>query len=61
MAAAYTVTVLRDAADPAGAARFVAFLLSPAGQDVMREHGLDVVAPSVTGDAGAVPALIHVK
>ncbi len=51
----YTATVLRDAPNPAGAARFVAFLLGPDGRAVMRQHGLDVVAPTVTGDAAAVP------
>ncbi len=61
LSAVYTVTVLRDAGDPQEAAKFVDYLLSPAGQAVMKEHGLDTVAPSVTGDAGAVPASIHVK
>jgi len=27
----------------------------------MKEHGLDMLAPSVTGDAAKVPASIHVK
>ncbi len=51
----YTATVLRDAPNPAGAARFVAFLLGPDGRAVMRQHGLDVVGPTITGDAAAVP------
>ncbi len=51
----YTATVLRDAPDPAGAAGFVAFLLGSEGRRVMHEHGLDVVAPTVSGDAAAVP------
>ena len=51
----YTVTVLRGAQNPIGAARFVAFLLGPDGRAVMRQHGLDVVSPTVTGDAAAVP------
>ncbi len=55
LSAHYTVTVLRDAANPAGAARFVAFLLGPDGRAVMRQHGLDVIAPTVTGDAAAIP------
>ena len=54
LSAHYTATVLRDAANPVGAARFVAFLLGPEGRRVMRDHGLDVVAPTVSGDAAAV-------
>ena len=61
LSAVYTVTVLRDAADPAAAARFVDFLLSPPGQAVLKQHGLDVVTPSLTGDAAKVPAAIHVR
>ena len=51
LSAHYTVTVLRDAADPAAAAKFVDFLLSQPGQDIMHEHGLDTVRPTVSGDA----------
>ena len=61
LSAHYTVTVLRDAANPAGAAKFVNFLLSQPGQDVMRAHGLEVVKPVVGGDAAAVPGAIHLK
>jgi len=61
LSAVYTVTVVRDAADPAAAAKFVDFLLSPPGTTVLKEHGLDVITPSVTGDAAKVPASIHVK
>ncbi len=59
LGAIYTISVVRDAADPAAAARFVDFLLSAPGQAVMKEHGLDVVTPKVTGDAAKVPAAIH--
>ena len=61
LSAIYTVTVLRDAADPAAAAKFVDFLLSPPGQAVLKEHGLDTVTPSVTGDTAKVPVAIHVR
>ncbi len=61
LGAVYTVTVLRDAADPVAAARFVDFLLGPPGQAVMKEHGLDMLAPSVAGDAAKMPATLHVK
>jgi molybdate/tungstate transport system substrate-binding protein len=56
LSAHYTVTILRDAANPSAAARFVAFFLGPQGQSIMRQHGLDAVKPVVTGDAQAVPS-----
>ena len=61
LSAVYTVTVVKDAADPGVAAKFVDFLLSAPGQAVLREHGLDTLTPSVAGDATKVPASIHVK
>ncbi len=61
LGAHYTVTVLRDAANPAGAAKFVNFLLSGPGRDIMRAHGLDTTKPTVGGDAAAVPAAIQMK
>jgi molybdate/tungstate transport system substrate-binding protein len=53
------VTVLRNAASPAGAIRFVDFLLGRQGRAVMEEHGLNTVKPSVTGDASKIPAQIR--
>ena len=54
--ATYTVTVLRDAPNPAAASRFVSFLIGPQGHSIMHQHGLDVVKPTVSGDASQVPA-----
>jgi molybdate/tungstate transport system substrate-binding protein len=59
LSAHYTVTVLRNAASPEGATQFVDFLLGPQGRAVMQEHGLDVVRPSVNGDATKMPAQIR--
>ena len=59
LSAHYTVTVLRNAANPAGAAKFVGFLLSQAGQDIMRQHGLDTVTPTLSGNAAGLPDSIH--
>jgi molybdate/tungstate transport system substrate-binding protein len=53
--AVYTVTILRGAANAAGADRFVAFLLGSDGQRVMKEHGLAFQKPALTGTADAVP------
>lgn len=59
--ASYTVTILRDAADPAGAARYVSFLLGAQGQAIMHRHGLDTVTPVLTGNRAAVPAELHLQ
>jgi molybdate/tungstate transport system substrate-binding protein len=53
--AVYTVTILHDAPNAAGADQFVAFLLGPDGQDLLKEHGLTVQKMDVSGDANAVP------
>ncbi len=57
--AVYTVTILRDAPNAAGADQFVAFLLGKAGEGVMKAHGLDLQKPILTGAADAVPADIR--
>ncbi|GBQ86918.1 tungstate/molybdate binding protein [Gluconacetobacter johannae DSM 13595] len=59
VAAHYTVTILRDAPNPAGAERFVAFLLGREGRAIQRRHGLDTVGPTLTGDAAALPDLLR--
>lgn len=59
--ATYTATILRDAANPDGAAKFIGFLVGPQGQAAMKEHGLDTVTPSITGDATQMPASIHLR
>jgi molybdate transport system substrate-binding protein len=58
LGAQYTVTILRDAPNPQGAARFIAYLLGPGGRDLMHRHGLDAVPPTVGGDPASVPAAI---
>ncbi len=59
LAAHYTATVLEHAPNPAAGARLVGFLLGRQGQAIMRQHGLDLVTPSVSGDASAVPASLR--
>ncbi len=59
LSAHYTATVLRDAANPAGAGRFVAFLLGAEGHGLMQQHGLDLVAPSIGGAAEKMPAALR--
>ena len=53
--AVYTVTILRDAPNPAGAERFVAFLLGGDGRELLKAHGLTLQKLAVAGDANAVP------
>jgi len=53
--AVYTVTILRDAGNAAGADQFVAYLLGSDGQSLLKEHGLTLQKLAVSGDASAVP------
>jgi molybdate/tungstate transport system substrate-binding protein len=59
LGAHYTATILRGAPNVDGAARFIAFLLGPDGRALMRQHGLDVVKASVSGDADKVPPALR--
>jgi molybdate/tungstate transport system substrate-binding protein len=56
--ARYTVAMLRDAPNPAGAEQFLVFLLGPEGRDLLQRHGLNLVKPSFSGDAQTIPAPI---
>ena len=56
LSARYTMTILRNAADPAAAAQFANFLLGAPGQALMKQHGLDTISPMVTGDVKQMPA-----
>jgi ABC-type Fe3+ transport system substrate-binding protein len=51
--------VLRDAAHPVAAIKFVEFLLGPQGRAVAQEHGLGSVKPSVGGNPGKMPAQLQ--
>jgi molybdate/tungstate transport system substrate-binding protein len=53
--ALYSITILRDAPNPAGADKFVAFLLSSGGQKLLKEHGLTVQKMDVSGNGNALP------
>jgi molybdate/tungstate transport system substrate-binding protein len=54
----YTITILRDAPNPAGAERFISFLLGSQGRDLLTQHGLELLKPDLSGDREAVPAAI---
>ncbi len=57
--AVYTITILHDAPNPAGADRFATFLLGAEGRSMMRAHGMDVRKPVLTGTDSSVPANIR--
>jgi molybdate/tungstate transport system substrate-binding protein len=57
--AVYTVTIVRDAPNPSGAAQFVAYLLGASGQSLMKQHGLALQKPAIAGVASAVPPQIR--
>jgi molybdate/tungstate transport system substrate-binding protein len=58
LSAHYTATVLNGAPHAASAMRFLSFLLGPQGTALMRQHGLDLVAPKISGDIHTVPPAI---
>src|ERR1700754_5089163 len=57
--ASYTLTILGDAPDAQGAARFVDFLLSAKGRELLKEHGVDVVKPTVVGNVQSIPPSVQ--
>jgi molybdate/tungstate transport system substrate-binding protein len=57
--ASYTLTILSDAPNSAGAARFVDFLLSAQGRALFKQHGVDVIKPTVTGNGQAIPPSVQ--
>ncbi|SIT41197.1 ABC-type molybdate transport system, periplasmic component [Paraburkholderia ribeironis] len=57
--ASYTLTILNDAPNRSGAVSFVDFLLSEQGRALLRQHGVDVVKPSVSGSAQAIPPSVQ--
>ncbi|MFT4065967.1 extracellular solute-binding protein [Paraburkholderia sp.] len=57
--ASYTLTILKDAPNANGATRFVDFLLSARGRALLKEHGVDIIKPTVTGDRQAIPPSVQ--
>jgi molybdate/tungstate transport system substrate-binding protein len=57
--ATYTATVLNNAPNAAGGAAFLQYLFSPAGLDMMKQHGLQLQPITVTGDKTKVPASLQ--
>ena len=59
LGAAFTVTVLAHAPDSSGAQTFVAYLLGPAGEALLRRQGVHLTATALTGPLSAVPAQLR--
>ncbi len=55
----YTVTLLNNAENQAGAEALVSFFLSPKRKAVEKEYGLTPIKPELSGDASAVPASLR--
>jgi len=55
----YTLTILNRAADQAGAAALVRYLLASARSDTLVRNGLNPMTPGFSGRAGAVPAALR--
>jgi molybdate/tungstate transport system substrate-binding protein len=58
LSAHYTITTLKDAPNAQGAIQFVTFLLGTRGNHLLKEHGIDTIKPTISGDAAGVPAAI---
>jgi molybdate/tungstate transport system substrate-binding protein len=57
--ASYTITILGDAPNAKGAASFVDFLMSEKGRELLKQHGVDVVKPTVVGNVQTVPPSVQ--
>jgi molybdate/tungstate transport system substrate-binding protein len=57
--ASYTITILGDAPNAKGAASFVDFLMSAKGRELLKQHGVDVVKPTVVGNVQAIPPSVQ--
>nr|WP_019939013.1 extracellular solute-binding protein [Bordetella sp. FB-8] len=55
----YTLTILADAPNADGAARFVDFLLSRQGAALLKAHGVDGVKPVVAGNLLTMPISVR--
>ena len=54
----YALTIPKAAPHPELARAFVEFVLSPAGQGILRQAGFTVLKPQLSGEAPAIPGLI---
>ncbi|MGO9047470.1 MAG: substrate-binding domain-containing protein [Xanthobacteraceae bacterium] len=57
--AIYTLMILQNAPSPDGAQKFVSFLLGSKGLALLKEHGLSLTHPQLTGPDTPVPQAIR--
>jgi molybdate/tungstate transport system substrate-binding protein len=57
--AIYTLTILQNAPNPDGAQQFVSFLLGSKATALLKEHGLALTRPQLTGPDTSVPQAIR--
>ena len=57
--AIYTLTILQNAPNPDGGQSFVSFLLGSNGLALLKEHGLSLAHPQLTGPDPSVPPAIR--
>src|SRR6201996_4179769 len=55
----YTLTILSDAPNRDGASSFVDFLMSAKGRELLKQHGVDVVKPTVVGNVQSIPPSVQ--
>jgi len=55
----YALTIPSNAPDPALAEKFIAFVLGPQGQAIMRANGFVVINPALSSSQGKVPAALQ--
>jgi molybdate/tungstate transport system substrate-binding protein len=56
--ARYTAAILRDGPNPAGAQRFLVFLLGSEGRSLLQQHGINLLKPTLSGDTQTLPESI---
>ena len=57
LSAVYTITVLNGAPNPSGAAAFVAYLLGPDGQSILKKDAYNLTLPAAVTGTGVPKAL----
>ena len=55
--ATYTISTLKGAPNEAGAEAFVAYMLSPATQAVLKQDGFDLISPATVTGSGVPPTV----
>jgi molybdate transport system substrate-binding protein len=59
LAASFTVTIVANPPDSAGAVAFVAYLLGSGGRTLLQAQGVDILPPTLSGPLSRVPASLR--